>query len=69
MYGPLRTAVASLSQDQSPIQLWHVGGVIAKDLCSYTTIILRPNKKLRDHGRTGVYAVIRVHIDARDMCA
>src|ERR1700727_3342251 len=30
--------------------------MITKDLCSYTTIILRHNKSLRDHGRAVVRA-------------
>jgi hypothetical protein len=30
--------------------MWLVVGVITKDFCTYTTIILRHRKSLRDHG-------------------
>jgi hypothetical protein len=32
-----------------------VGALMTKDYCTYTTIILRQEKTLRDHGRAGVW--------------
>jgi hypothetical protein len=45
-----------------------VGIVITKDLCTYTTIILRQDKSLRDHGRAAVCRVVGVHRDKGDTC-
>src|ERR1700722_7814792 len=35
-------------------ELRRVGGVITRDLCTYSIIILRQDKSLRDHGRGAV---------------
>jgi hypothetical protein len=45
-----------------------VGAVITKDLYTYTIIILRQDKSLRDHGRAAVCRVIGVHRDKGDTC-
>jgi hypothetical protein len=42
--------------------------VITKDLYTYTIIILRQDKSLRDHGRAAVCRVIGVHRDKEDTC-
>jgi hypothetical protein len=44
-----------------------VGIVITKDLYTYTIIILRQDKSLRDHGRAAVCRVIGVDRDKGDM--